>query len=46
MASLSALAEVSKDGAFVRTASSFREQVGSENHPAAAARYHLYVCHA
>lgn len=46
MASLSALAEVSKDGAFVRTASSFREVIGSDAYPAASGRYHLYICHA
>ena len=36
------LAEVSKDGKFVRTASKFRNIIGeSEKYPAEANRYHL-----
>ena len=42
-------AETSKDGAFVRQKSRFREWVttdGSSPHPAAPGRYHLYVSYA
>mmetsp|Transcript_10622 Transcript_10622/g.26938 ORF Transcript_10622/g.26938 Transcript_10622/m.26938 type:complete len:366 (+) Transcript_10622:344-1441(+) len=44
-----ALADVSKRGAFVRTVSPFRKCVSSEpdaKHPPESQRYHLYVSHA
>jgi putative glutathione S-transferase len=38
-----ALAEVSKTGAFVRTAAGFRSKIGDPGFEAEAGRYHLYV---
>ncbi len=35
---------VSKDGIFRRSASQFRNSIGSSEFPAEAGRYHLYVC--
>jgi glutathionyl-hydroquinone reductase len=40
---LSALAEVDASGAFVRSASKFTHRIGSEQFPAVAGRYILYV---
>lgn len=41
------LAEVSKDGKFVRTDSNFRHIIGeSDKYPVEANRYHLYICNA
>jgi putative glutathione S-transferase len=39
----SALAEIDADGAFVRSASKFEHRIGSEQFPAVAGRYMLYV---
>lgn len=43
---MDSLAEVSGDGAFQRTASTFRGTVPSEKYPAAANRYSLFVSYA
>eukprot|EP00270_Netrium_digitus_P000062 TRINITY_DN1008_c0_g1_i1.p1 TRINITY_DN1008_c0_g1~~TRINITY_DN1008_c0_g1_i1.p1 ORF type:complete len:414 (-),score=83.25 TRINITY_DN1008_c0_g1_i1:88-1302(-) len=43
---VTALDEISKDGAFIRTSSTFRNSItadGSTGFPAVAGRYHLYV---
>jgi len=38
--------ETDKKGAFKRTASQFRDSLGTEKYPVEAGRYHLYVSYA